>query len=349
MTVPSRYIIPTTVVGSYPQPEWLIDRVELAKGMPPHTRRPDLWQLPSAFLQQAQDDATIVAIRQMESAGIDIITDGEIRRESFSNGFLNALSGVDEGNPATIALKSGSTISAPRIVGPIRRTRSVNLRDMAFLRAETDREVKITLPGPFTMSRQVADNYYKDDEGLAMALADAINAEAHELQAAGADVIQLDEPWVRAAPIEARRYAIKAINRALQGLTAQTVVHVCFGYAAVIPAHMRPSGYPFLSELSDSVADQISIEAAQPRLDLGVLSDLSSKMIILGVLDLADPTIEPVETIASRIRLGLRHVTAGRLIVAPDCGMKYMSRRIAFGKLAAMSTAASIVRNELTG
>ncbi|MBR0870485.1 5-methyltetrahydropteroyltriglutamate--homocysteine methyltransferase [Bradyrhizobium tropiciagri] len=342
-----KHLLPTTVVGSYPQPEWLVDRAMLSKSVP-RTRMHAMWRLPAEHLEEAQDDATIVAIRDMERAGIDIVTDGEIRRESYSNRFATALDGIDADNPAMITARTGNTKTpVPRVVGPVKRTGPVELHDMQFLRKNTDRAAKITLPGPFTMSQQARNEFYKDDEELAMAFAAAVNAEARDLEKAGADVIQLDEPWVRNNPELAKRYAVKAINRALEGITVPTVVHLCFGYAAVVPGSTKPAGYSFLGELDDTVADQISIEAAQPKLDLGVLKDLSSKKIMLGVLDLGDGAIEPVSVVADRIRNGLKHVPAERLVVAPDCGMKYMPRHVAFGKLKAMCDAAALVRKEI--
>lgn len=342
-----KHVLPTTVVGSYPQPDWLVDRQMLSKSVP-RTRMTEMWRIPEAYLEQAQDDATIVAIRDMERAGIDIVTDGEIRRESYSNRFATALEGIDTKNPAVITSRSGHATPVPRVIGEICRTGPVELRDMEFLRRNTDRAAKITLPGPFTMGQQAKNEFYKDDEELAMAMASAVNAEALALQKAGADVIQLDEPWVRNDPDSAKRYAVKAINRALQGITVPTIVHICFGYAAVVPGDTKPSGYSFLGELNDFIAQQISIEAAQPKLDLGVLNDLSSKKILLGVIDLGDPEIETAAVIADRIRHGLKYVSAERLIPAPDCGMKYMPRHVAFGKLKAMSDAAAIVRKEVS-
>jgi len=342
-----KHLLPTTVVGSYPQPDWLVDRAMLSKSVP-RPRMHEMWRLPAEHLEAAQDDATVVAIRDMERAGIDIVTDGEIRRESYSNRFATALEGVDAENPAMIVARTGNTKTpVPRVVGKIRRTAPVELRDMQFLRQNTDHAAKITLPGPFTMSQQARNEFYKDDEELAMAFAEAVNAEALDLQKAGADVIQLDEPWVRNNPELATRYAVKAINRALEGITVPTVVHLCFGYAAVVPGSSKPAGYSFLAELDDTTADQISIEAAQPKLDLGVLKDLSSKKIMLGVLDLGNPEIESAAVVADRIRNGLKHVPAERLVVAPDCGMKYMPRHVAFGKLKAMSEAAATVRKEI--
>src|SRR5215475_1813180 len=341
-----RHLLPTTVVGSYPQPDWLVDRAMLSKSVP-RTRMHEMWRLPAEHLEAAQDDATIVAIRDMERAGIDIVTDGEIRRESYSNRFATALEGVDADNPGIIVARNGNKTPVPRVVGAIKRTRPVELRDMEFLRKNTDRAAKITLPGPFTMSQQAKNEFYKDDEELAMAFAEAVNAEALDLQRAGADVIQLDEPWVRNNPELARRYAVKAINRALQGITVPTVVHLCFGYAAVVPGSTKPSGYSFLSELADTTAEQISIEAAQPKLDLGVLKDLAGKKIMLGVLDLGDPEVETVAVVSERVRNGLKHVAPDRLVLAPDCGMKYMPRATAFGKLKAMADAAAKVRKEL--
>jgi 5-methyltetrahydropteroyltriglutamate--homocysteine methyltransferase len=343
MTSPK--LLPTTVVGSYPQPDWLVDRAMLSKSVP-RIRMPEMWRVAEPYLEQAQDDATILAIRDMERAGIDIITDGEIRRESYSNRFATALEGIEIDPPGYVEGRSGPT-PVPRVVGKIRRTRAIELHDMQFLRRNTDRPAKITLPGPFTMAQQAQDDYYKDTEAMAMDMAAAVNEEALELQRAGADVIQLDEPWVRNNPEAARRYAVKVINRALQGITVTTVIHQCFGYAAVVPG-AKPSGYSFLVELADCVADQISIEAAQPKLDLGILAGLAPKTVMLGVLDLGDHTIETADIVAARIRLGLKHVPANKLLLAPDCGMKYLPREVAFGKLKALSDGAAIVRREVS-
>jgi 5-methyltetrahydropteroyltriglutamate--homocysteine methyltransferase len=341
----AQQILPTTVVGSYPQPDWLVDRAMLSKGVP-RVRMQAMWRVPEALLEQAQDDATIVAIRDMERAGIDIISDGEIRRESYSNRFATALEGVDVDRPALITDRYGNQTQVPRVVARVRRARPVELRDMQFLRRHTDRPAKITLPGPFTMAQQARNEFYRDVEELAMDLAAAVNMEAHELQAAGADVIQLDEPWLRNDPEGAKRYAVPVINRALAGLTVPTALHLCFGYAAVVK-HQKPTGYSFLPQLAGTTAQQISIEAAQPKLDLGVLAELSGKSIMLGVIDLGDPAVETIDQVTARIRAGLAHVPAERLILAPDCGMKYLSRETAFGKLCALSAGARAVRAQL--
>jgi 5-methyltetrahydropteroyltriglutamate--homocysteine methyltransferase len=341
------HLLPTTVVGSYPQPDWLLNRQMLSK-IVPRTRMQELWRIPQEFLEQAQDDATVLAIRDMERAGIDIITDGEIRRESYSNRFATALEGLDTANPGQVKTRSGQMTPVPRVVGKIRRSAAVELRDMQFLRANTRLPAKITLPGPFTMGQQAKNEFYKDDEEMAMDFAAAVNAEALDLQKAGADIIQFDEPWLRNDPEAAKRYAVKAINRALQGITVPTVVHLCFGYAAVVPGASKPTGYSFLPGLSDTIAQQISIEAAQPKLDLGVLRELAGKKIMLGVLDLGDDKIETPETVAQRIRAGLKYVKAENLIPAPDCGMKYLSREVAFGKLKALAEGAAIVRREIS-
>jgi 5-methyltetrahydropteroyltriglutamate--homocysteine methyltransferase len=333
--------LPTTVVGSYPQPDWLIDRALLSKGVP-RVRLRAMWRVPEPYLQEAQDDATIVAIRDMERAGIDIITDGEIRRESYSNRFATALDGVDVEHPGVITNRVGQETLVPRVVGRIQRKHPVEVRDMQFLRRHTDRRAKITLPGPFTMAQQAKNDFYRDEVEMAMDFAAAVNAEARELQAAGADVIQLDEPWLRNDPEAARRYAVPAINRALAGITVPTALHLCFGYAAVVK-HQKPTGYAFLPQLAETIAAQISIEAAQPKLDLGVLADLAGKTIILGVIDLGDPAIETPDRVAARLRAGLERVTPERLIAAPDCGMKYLARDVAFGKLRALSEGARLV------
>jgi 5-methyltetrahydropteroyltriglutamate--homocysteine methyltransferase len=341
------HLLPTTVVGSYPQPEWLVDRATLHHHGVPRGHAHDMWRISGNLLEQAQDDATILAIRDMERAGIDIVTDGEIRRESYSNRFALALEGIDSETLGELRSSGGRVTKVPRVVGPIRRVSGVETRDATFLRANATRATKITLPGPFTLSRQVQNDFYKDEEELAMDYAIAVNQELRALKATGVDVVQLDEPWVRTAPEQAIRYGIKAINRALEGIEGPTVVHLCFGYAAVVAE--KPSGYGFLAELGGTIAQQISIEAAQPKLDLGVLRDLAGKTIMLGVLDLNDPTVETAETIADRIRNGLRYVPADKLVPAPDCGMKYLTRDIAFGKLRAMADGAAIVRRELAG
>jgi 5-methyltetrahydropteroyltriglutamate--homocysteine methyltransferase len=341
-----QHLLPTTVVGSYPQPDWLVNRAMLSKVVP-RVRMREIWRIPEEHLEQAQDDATVLAIRDMERAGIDIITDGEIRRESYSNRFATALEGIDLEHPGQVKARSGLT-QVPRVVGKLRRTRPVELRDMQFLRRNTDRLAKITLPGPFTLSQQAVNEHYRDAEDMAMDFAAAVNAELRDLQAAGADVVQLDEPWLRNDPEAAKRYAVSAINRALEGITVPTVLHLCFGYAAVVPG-AKPSGYAFLPQLAATTAQQISIETAQPKLDLGVLKDLAGKKILLGVLDLGDPQVESAETVAARIRRGLDHVAPENLIPAPDCGMKYLPRDVAFGKLQALSRGAAIVRAELAG
>jgi len=337
-------LLPTSLVGSYPQPDWLIDRLRLSTQVP--RVRADLWLVAPDKLEAAQDDATILAIRDQERAGLDIVTDGEQRRESYSNRFATALDGVDIDNPGTTINRSGRPIPVPRIVGPIRRARPVELRDLKVLRANTDRLVKATLPGPFTMSKQAQDDFYKDAEAVALAYAAAVNAEINDLFAAGADVVQVDEPWMVQHPDAARQYGLKALDRALDSVAGTVAVHLCFGYAAVI--HDKPRVYSFLAELEGSRAQQISIEAAQPKLDLAVLKQLPSKTIILGVIDLADITIETPQIVADRIRTALAHVPAERLIVAPDCGMKYLPRAVAFGKMQTMVQGAALVRWEIT-
>lgn len=338
-------LLPTTVVGSYVQPEWLVDRDNLKGRLPPRVRALEMWRIDPAFLEDAQDDATLLAIRDMERAGIDIVTDGEVRRESYSNRVATALGGIDIENPGTAIDRTGHPNPVPRIAGPITRERPIEVDDVKFLRAATDRKIKITLPGPFTMTQQAQNDHYDTDEDAAMDYAAAVNEEIRDLFAAGADVVQLDEPYMQARPEIARKYAVKAINRALDGIDGETAVHICFGYAHVV--HARPEGYSFLPELEDCAADQISIETAQSGLDLKALDDLPSKKIILGVLDLSTEAIETPETIASRIRPVVDRIGAERILVAPDCGMKYMRRNVAFGKLKSMCDGAAIVRAEL--
>jgi 5-methyltetrahydropteroyltriglutamate--homocysteine methyltransferase len=337
-------LFPTCLVGSYPQPEWLIDRARLSK-MVPRVRMDDLWLIDPKALEEKQDEATLLAIRDQERAGLDIVTDGEQRRESYSNRFATALAGVDTENPGTTINRSGKPIPVPRVTGKIKRKYPVEVRDMEFLRANTNKPVKITVPGPFTMSKQAQNEFYASEEEMALDYAAAVNEEIRDLFAAGADVVQIDEPWMQQHPDKARQYGLKALDRALDGIGGTVAVHLCFGYAAVV--HDKPAGYSFLPELEGSKAAQISIEAAQPKLDLKVLDGLPSKTIILGVIDLSDMTIETPEIVAARIRKALPHVPAERIVVAPDCGLKYLPHDVAFGKMQAMVEGARIVRSEI--
>ncbi len=339
-------LFPTTLVGSYPQPEWLIDRERLAGRFPPRVRARELWRVPEAYLAEAQEDATIMAIKAQEEAGLDIISDGEIRRESYSNRFATALDGVDLDNPGTALDRSGHPNPVPRVVGPIRRRHPVEVGDLEFLRRHTQRHVKVTVPGPFTMAQQAQIDFYGGSRQLAaMDYAAAVNGEILDLFNAGADVVQIDEPYMQARPQEAREYGLQALNRALEGVHGTTAVHICFGYAAII--HSRPSGYSFLSELAGCSCRQVSIETAQSNLDCAVLETLPGKKIILGVIDLSTNQIESPELVASRIRRALPHVKPADVIVAPDCGMKYLPREVAFGKMQAMVAGAQMVRSEL--
>jgi 5-methyltetrahydropteroyltriglutamate--homocysteine methyltransferase len=346
MTYPT-HLIPTTVVGSYPQPDWLVDRARLEQHGVPRVHAHDIWRIPEAHRAAAQDDATIVAIREMERIGIDIVSDGEMRRESYSNYFGLAVEGLDTVNIGSVIGANGRATPVARVVGRIRRTAPVERRDAEFLVAHATHATKITVPGPFTLAQQVQNEFYADEAELAMDYAVAINQELRELKATGVDVVQLDEPWVRAAPEKAVRYGIQAMNRALEGIAGPSVVHICLGYGHLVRS--KPSGYAFLPQLADSIATQVSLEAAQPRLDLGVLQELSGKTIVLGVLDLADPAVETAEEVAARLRQGLAHIPAERLVAAPDCGMKYLPRERAFGKLRALADGAAIVRRELAG
>ena len=337
-------LFPTTLVGSYPQPEWLIDREKLGKRFPPRLRAKELWRIPEPWLAQAQDDATILAIRAQEEAGLDIITDGEIRRESYSNRFATALEGVDIDRPGEGLDRSGHPILLPRIAGKVRRKHPVQVEDLEFLKRHTKKPVKITVPGPFTMSEQAKNDYYKTGEEAALDYAVAVNEEIRDLFAAGADIVQIDEPWMQARPEKARQYGLKALNRALEGVRGTTAVHICFGYAAVI--HQKPSGYSFLPEFAGCSCDQVSIEAAQPNLDCAVLATLAQKKIMVGCLDLNDLDIETPQVVAERIRRALAFVAKERVILAPDCGMKYLPRDVAQEKLRAMVEAARILRRE---
>src|SRR5213593_1289686 len=340
-------LFPTTLVGSYPQPEWLIDRAKLAGRFPPRVRARELWRVPEPWLAEAQDDATRLAIRTQEQAGLDILTDGEVRRESYSNRFATALDGVDIEHPGTALDRSGHPNPVPRIVGPVRRKHPVQVEDVRFLRAHTDRPIKMTVPGPFTMSQQAQNDYYASEAAAALDYALAVNAEIRDLFAAGADIVQVDEPYMQARPEKARQFGLSALNRALDGISGTTAVHICFGYAAII--HQRPSGYSFLPELAGSPVMQVSIETAQANLDCSILAKLPGKQIMVGCLDLNDLTVETPATIVERVKRALAYVAPDRVILAPDCGMKYLPRDVAFGKMTAMVAAARVLRAELGG
>jgi len=344
---PPAPLFPTTLVGSFPQPDWLIDRAKLAGRFPPRVRARELWRVAEPWLQQAWEDATLLAIRAQEEAGLDIVTDGEIRRESYSNRFATALDGVDIDNPGTALDRSGHPNPVPRIVGPIRRRHAVEVEDLLFLKKHTTRRVKITVPGPFTMSCQAQNDHYASDEAAAMDYAAAVNAEIRDLFAAGADIVQIDEPYMQARPEKARQYGLAALNVALDGIGGTTAVHICFGYAAII--HERPSGYSFLPELRGCKCRQISIETAQSNLDCSVLAGLPEQQIMVGCIDLSDMDVETPETVAARIRRALPYVAKERVILAPDCGMKYLPREVAVGKMRAMVEAARILRAEHGG
>jgi 5-methyltetrahydropteroyltriglutamate--homocysteine methyltransferase len=335
----------TTVVGSYPQPDWLIDRDRLGERLPPRVRARELWRVPEPFLEEAQDDATRLAVQDMERADVDVVTDGEMRRESYSNRFATALDGVDLDEPGVALDRTGHENPVPRVVGPIRRTRPVEVRDVQFLRSLTDRRIKITVPGPFTMTQQAQNDHYADERSLALAYAGAVNEELRDLKAAGADIVQIDEPYLQARPERAREYAVEAIDRALAGIEGETVLHTCFGYAHIV--HDRPTGYPFLAELAACAATHLSLEAAQPGLDPAVLREVGDKIVVLGVLDLGSTEVESPELVAERIRAALAVVGPERLVVAPDCGMKYLPRERAFRKLEAMVAGARLVSAEL--
>jgi 5-methyltetrahydropteroyltriglutamate--homocysteine methyltransferase len=338
-------ILPTSLVGSYAQPDWLIDRKKLAGRFPPRVRARELWRVAPEFLEDAQDDATLLAIRDQERAGLDIITDGEMRRESYSNRFATALEGVDIDNPGSALDRSGHPNPVPRVTGRVRRKHPVEVRDVRFLRANTDRRIKMTVPGPYTMSQQAQNDYYQSEEEMALDYAAAVNEEIKDLFASGADIVQIDEPYMQARPEKARQYGLNALRRALDGVTGTTAIHLCFGYAAII--HQRPSGYSFLPELAEAPVQQISIETAQSGLDCSVLEKLPGKTIILGVLDLSTNEVETPETVAARIRRALAHVSAERMVVAPDCGLKYLPRDVAFAKMQAMVAGAALVRSEV--
>ena len=343
MTLP---LIPTTLVGSYPQPDWLVHKDILLGSGPPRIRMQAVWRPAVKLLAAAQDDATLVTLHDQERAGIDIVTEGEVRRESYFNRFANALEGIDVDNPATVPGRTGKPTLVPRVVGPIRRKEPVQVRDVAYLRAHTEKPIKITIPGAFTMAKMAADEHYGDQEALIMAYANAVNEEIHEMKEAGADVIQIDEPHMQAHPIESNRFGVAAIDKALEGISGTTVVHLCFGYAYVV--RDKPSGYSFLPELDKCTASAISIEAAEPSLDPSILEKLPNKKVLFGVVDLGDQNVETSEIIANRLRGALRHIDADRLIAAPDCGMKYLPRNVAFGKLQAMVKGAEIVRREIS-
>ncbi|HKK31324.1 MAG TPA: 5-methyltetrahydropteroyltriglutamate--homocysteine methyltransferase [Alphaproteobacteria bacterium] len=338
-------LIPTTLVGSYPQPGWLVNKTVLLGSGPPRVRMREVWRPEAELLEEAQDDAVLTVLHDQERAGIDIVSDGEVRRESYFNHFANALEGIDIDHPAIVPGRTGKPTEVPRIVGPIQWTGAVQVRDVEFLKAHTDRPVKVTIPGAFTMAKMALDEHYGDFEAVVMAYAHALNREVHAMKAAGADVIQIDEPHMQAHPAQAQQYGVAAIDAALAGIVGPTVVHMCFGYAYVVKN--KPSGYSFLPELNACTATAISIEAAEPAVDPSILAKLPDKHVLYGVLSLGTHEVETPDQVAGRLRGALKHIDAGRLIAAPDCGMKYLPRPVAFGKLKALAEGAALVRAEL--
>jgi 5-methyltetrahydropteroyltriglutamate--homocysteine methyltransferase len=335
-------LFPTTLVGSYPQPDWLIDRAKLAGQFPPRVRARELWRVAPEYLEEAQRDATRLAIRAQEDAGLDIISDGEISRESYSNRFATALDGLDLDDHGTVINRNGVAVPVPRIVGPLKRLRAVEVEDLKFLRAHTTKQIKITVPGPFTMSEQAQDDFYGSSEDVAMAYAQCVREEIVDLFAAGADIVQIDEPWMQSRPDKARQYGLSALNAALEGVLGETAVHICFGYAAVMQS--KPTGYSFLSELRACRCRQVSMETAQPNLDCAVLGKLDNKRLMVGCIDLSNPTVELAQTVVERIERALKYVKPENIVLAPDCGMKYLPRASANGKMKAMVEAAQILR-----
>jgi 5-methyltetrahydropteroyltriglutamate--homocysteine methyltransferase len=333
--------IPTSLVGSYPQPEWLIDREALRSRLPPRVRARELWRVDPRWLAEAQDDAVRIAIADQERAGLSVITDGEMRRESYSNQFANALDGIDHENPGTIVSRAGTPAFVPRVTGALARRHPVHVEELRFLRANTSRAVKVTVPGPFTMCQQAVDEHYGDELALALAYADVVRGELQDLFAAGADIVQLDEPWLESRSQAARRLAVPTLTRALADLPGTTAIHLCFGYPAFVPDH--PPEYSFLAELADTPVDQISIESAQSRVDLTVLESLPGITAIVGVIALDDDVPETPELVAERLGRALAHKGAAELVAAPDCGMKYLSRDLAYAKLEALVAGAAIV------
>ena len=253
---------------------------------------------------------------------------------------------MDIDNPGTALDRSGHPNPVPRIVDPIKRRHAVNVADLSFLRslAGPGGIVKITVPGPFTMAQQAQNDYYPSVEEAAYGYAEAVRGEIADLFAAGADVVQVDEPYLQARPEAAKEFGVGVLNAALDGITGTTAVHLCFGYAAII--HERPSGYSFLPELAACTANQISIETAQSGLDCSVLAALADagKTVTLGVLNLGDPAVESAAEVADRVRRALPYVPAEQLVLAPDCGMKYLPRESALGKLKSMTAAATDLR-----
>jgi 5-methyltetrahydropteroyltriglutamate--homocysteine methyltransferase len=339
-------LLPTALVGSYPQPAWLVDKDKLLGSGPPRVRMREVWRVGEDLIKEAQDDAALTVLHDLNRAGVDIVCDGEVRRESYFNHFANALGGIDIDNPGVVPGRTGKPTQVPRVVGPIERTRPVQVRDVEFLRQQTDKPIKITVPGAFTMAKMALDEYYRDFDAMVLAYADALNQELRDYKAAGADVIQIDEPHLQAHPVDADRIGVTAIDRALDGISGMTVVHMCFGYAYVVSD--KPSGYSFLPQLDACRATAVSIEAAQPKLDPAILEQLPSKKIMYGVIDLGSQEVETAKVVAGRLHRALRHVSADRLMVAPDCGMKYLSREVAFGKLKAMVDGANMVRAEIS-
>ncbi len=337
-------LLQTTIAGSLPKPAWLAE--PLALWAP--------WKLDGDALAQGKRDAVRLALFDQEHAGIDIVTDGEQTRRHFVTTFLEGLDGVDFANKKTVRIRNRYDADVPMVVGPVARRHPIYVDDARFLRGETDRKVKYTLPGPMTMVDTLYDGHYKSREKLAWAFAEILNDEARAIEATGVDVIQFDEPAFNVYFDEVRDWGVAALERAAQGLACTTAVHICYGYGIkanndwkkTLGSEWRQYEQTF-PLLAKSRIAQVSLECANSHVPIDLIGLLAGKDVLVGAIDVASDVVETPEDVAGTLRAALRFVPAERLYPCTNCGMVPLSRDVARAKLRALAAGAALVRDEL--
>jgi 5-methyltetrahydropteroyltriglutamate--homocysteine methyltransferase len=339
-------MLQTTIAGSLPKPAWLAEPEKLWAA----------WRQEGAELERAKRDAALVWLKEQEVAGIDIVSDGEQFRLHFVHGFLERIEGIDWAKKTRMGIRDNRyVVEVPTVAGPVRRPGPVHGDEVRFVRAHTDRKLKVTLPGPMTICDTIADAHYGRRADMAMAFAALLNQEALELEASGADVVQFDEPAFNVFMADVRDWGIAALERAAEGLSCKTAVHICYGYG--IEANIRwketlgaewRQYEAIFPALNASRIDQVSLECANSRVPLELLALLPDKELLLGAIDVATHAIETPEQVAAVIRGALRHVDAERVLPCTNCGMAPLPRAVAAGKLQALGAGAALMRRELS-
>ncbi|WP_417597054.1 methionine synthase [Oceanospirillum sp.] len=339
-----KQLLPTSTAGSLPKPSWLAEPEKLWSP----------WKLQGETLTEGKEDALRVALQEQQQAGIDIVSDGEQTRQHFVTTFIEHLSGVDFENRKTVRIRDRYDASVPTVVGPVTRQKPVFVDDAKFLRQQTDKQIKWALPGPMTMIDTLYDDHYKSREKLAWEFAKILNQEAKELEAAGVDIIQFDEPAFNVFFDEVNAWGIACLERAIEGLKCETVVHICYGYGIkantdwkkTLGSEWRQYEEVF-PKLQQSSIDIISLECQNSHVPIELLELIRGKKVMVGAIDVATNRIETAEEVADTLRKALQFIDADKLYPCTNCGMAPLSREVARGKLKALSEGAEIIRKEL--